>query len=281
MDRETSPRRSRAVAALVAAAVLATAFPLACRAAPPFITDDAGTQGAGNWQLELIGEHVHHDGHAQVAGVEVDQRRDVSVFNPVLTYGVTDTVDVALGLNYLWVKTKENGTTVESASGISDTVLELKWRFYEADGLSLALKPGLILPTGDADRGLSTGKVSYGLNGILTYEAGPWTWLANVQYIHLRFKSSEDKAENHEHLWRASGGVGYSVRDDLRVVGEVGVRRNPLRDDPFLPGRNGQFAMLGLIYSPAENADLAIGLRRAVNSGEADWAVTAGVTFRW
>jgi hypothetical protein len=39
--------------------------------------------------------------------------------------------------------------------------------------------------------------------------------------------------------------------------------------------------MFGLIYSPSEDADLSIGLRRAVNSGEADWAVTVGATFRW
>jgi hypothetical protein len=59
------------------------------------------------------------------------------------------------------------------------------------------------------------------------------------------------------------------------------VRTNPLKDDPFLPGSNGHFAMLGLIYAPSEDIDLAIGIRRAVNSGEADWAVTAGATFRW
>jgi hypothetical protein len=266
--------------AALSALALAVA-PSPGRAAAPYITDDTGTQGAGNWQLELIGEHVHHDSEAQVDGVKVGQRRDVSVLNTVLTYGLAETVDLALGLNYLWVRTKENGSTIGSASGISDSVLELKWRFYEADGLSLALKPGLILPTGDTDRGLGTGKVSFGINSILTYEAKPWVWYANVQYVYLRFESGEGAAENERSLWRASGAVAYYLRDDLRLVGEAGVRTNPFRDDPFLPGRNGQFAMLGLIYSPSEEADLAIGLRRAVNSGEADWVVTIGATFRW
>lgn len=280
MDREATRSRSLAAAAFVVAAALVT-LPLASHATAPYITDDTGTQGTGNWQLELTGEHVHHDAHAQVAGVEVDQRREVSVLNTVLTYGLAETVDIALGLNYLWVQTKQDGSLIESASGISDSVLELKWRFYESDGLSLALKPGLILPTGDVDRGLGTGKVSFGLNSILTYEARPWVWLANVQYVYLRSKSAADTAENQRNLWRASGGFGYYVRDDLRLVGEAGVRTNPLRDDPFLPGRNGQFAMLGAIYSPAESVDLAVGVRHAVNSGEADWALTLGVTFRW
>jgi hypothetical protein len=270
---------ARTSAALAVLALMAA--PLAGRAAPPYITDDTSTQGAGNWQLELIGEHVHHERSADVDGATVDQLREVSLFSPVLTYGLTESVDLALGLNYLSQRVTENGAVVESVSGMSDTALEFKWRFYEANGLSLALKPGLLLPTGDEYRGLGTGKLSFGVNTILTYEAKPWVWMANISYFHLRFRSPQESSEGERDLWRASGGFGYYLRDNLRLAGEVGVRTNPLKDDPFLPGSNGHFAMLGLIYAPSEDIDLAIGIRRAVNSGEADWAVTAGATFRW
>jgi hypothetical protein len=33
----------------------------------------------------------------------------------------------------------------------------VKWRFYEKDGLSFAIKPGIILPTGEEDKGLGDG----------------------------------------------------------------------------------------------------------------------------
>jgi hypothetical protein len=281
MKKPLDPSRWRACTSAALAALALAGAPSPGRAAAPYITDDTGTQGAGNWQLELIGEHVHHDSSAELNGATIEQRRDITVFNPVLTLGLTETVDLALALNYLWVRRTEDGALVESASGISDSVLELKWRSYEEGGLSLAVKPGLILPTGNENRDLGTGKVSPGVNLILTYEARPWIWLANVQYIYLRSKSPQEGSESERSLWRASAGFGYYLRDDLRLVGEAGVRTNPFEDDPFLPGRNGQFAMLGLIYSPAKDADLALGLRRAVNSGESDRAVTVGATFRW
>lgn len=250
-------------------------------AAPPYITDDTGTQGKGNWQLELIGEYVRHDRTAEVGGGIVDQRREVTLFVPVLTYGLAETVDIALGLSRLGQRVKENGVEVESNSGMSDTAIEVKWRLYESNGLSFALKPGLILPTGDENEGLGTGKVSFAINTILTYEAKPWVWLANIAYVHARYASPQADVENHSHLGRASGGVGYYLWENLRLAGELGVRTNSAKDDPFLPGRNGHFAMAGVIYSPTDKIDLAVGFRRAYSSGEPDKALTAGATFRW
>ena len=82
-------------------------------------------------------------------------------------------------------------------------------------------------------------------------------------------------------MWRASAGFAYYLRDDVRLVGEAGVRTNGAKDDPFLPGRNGQFAMLGLIYSPSDKIDFDVGIRKRVNRAEFDTAILVGATFRW
>ncbi|MDH3289015.1 MAG: hypothetical protein OEP48_15010 [Betaproteobacteria bacterium] len=71
------------------------------------------------------------------------------------------------------------------------------------------------------------------------------------------------------------------MHKELLLAAEAGIRTNPARDDPFLPGRNGHFATLGAIYSPTEKIDIAIGFRKSTNSGEADRAFPFGVTFRW
>jgi hypothetical protein len=71
------------------------------------------------------------------------------------------------------------------------------------------------------------------------------------------------------------------LRGDLRLVGELGVQTNPARNDPFLPGRNGRFAMLGAIYSPSEKIDLDIGVRKGLNHAETDTVFLIGATFRW
>lgn len=263
------------------AAVILLAAPASSWAAHPYITDDTGTQGSGNWQLELMAERDRNARSADPGGGAVHQVRKATVFNPVLTYGVLDTLDVALGINRLRQRTTEDGAVTQSADGMGDSTLELKWRFYEADGLSLALKPGLVLPSGDENRGLGTGKASWGVNFIFTREAKPWVLLANVAYSQVHYKLPPDADANHKHLWRASAGFGYYLRDDVRLVGEAGVRTNGARDDPFLPGRNGYFAMLGLIYSASDKIDFDFGVRKRVNRAEFDTAILVGATFRW
>jgi hypothetical protein len=250
-------------------------------AAHPFITDDTGTQGAGNWQLELQAERGQLDYTADTGAGPVEQSRKITVFTPVLTYGLLENLDLALGLNHVRQRVTENGVVTEDANGMADSTLELKWRFYDEDGFSLALKPGLLLPTGDENRGLGTGKPSWGVNFIATYEAKPWTFSGNVAYSYVRYKLQQDADENRADLWRVSGGLAYAVRDDLRLVGEVGVRTNASRNDPNLPGSNGQFAMLGAIYSPTGKIDLDIGFRKSLNYAELDWTILVGATFRW
>jgi len=274
MAPSASPRSALTLLLIVLA-------PVSGLAAPPYITDDTGTQGRGNWQLELVGEHVHHDRTASFGGALVDQNREVTVFGPVLTYGIAESVDLAFGIARLHDRLTENGVLVQDAEGTSDSAVEVKWRFYDHDGLSFAVKPGLVLPTGDENRGLGTGRVSWGVNAILTYETGAWTWLANLAYADARYKRTEDEEANHRHLWRVSGALGYRVGDKLKLAAEVGIRTNPAKDDPFVPGNNGHFAMIGFIFSPSDNVDIALGFRKNVNQGEEDSAFPVGVTFRW
>jgi len=251
-------------------------------AAHPFITDDTGTQGAGNWQLELQAARDTLDRTADAGAGPVQEQRRVTVFTPVLTYGVLENLDVALGLNHTKQRTTDNGVVVAESDGMADSIVDIKWRFYEAGALSLAVKPSVLLPTGDENRGLGTGKASWGVNFIATYETKPWVFNGNVAYSDVRYKLSQDAAANRaDLLWRVSAGAARSVRNDLRLVGEAGIRTNASRNDPYLPGSNGQFAMLGAIYSPTDKIDLDVGFRKSLNHAELDWTFLVGATFRW
>ncbi len=277
MDR-LAPQLSTA---LLAAFVALIIVPTSGYAAHPYITDDTGTQGTGNWQLEMLGEHTRHNRIADPGGGAVNQLRRSTLINPVLTYGVRDNLDVALGLSRLRQRVKEDGALVGSASGTSDSTLDVKWRLYESGALSLGLKPGLVLPTGDENRGLGTGKLSWDVNSMLTYDAKPWVWLANIAYSEARFKRPEDASANRRQLWRFSAGIAHSLHDKFRLVGEAGVRTNQAKDDPFLPGRYGSFAMVGAIYSPTDKLDFDLSVRRAANRAELDTALLLGATMRW
>ncbi len=250
-------------------------------AAHPLLTDDAGTQGTGGWQLELQAQRNRHDSTGDAGAGPVRQQSRATLLSPVLTYGILDNLDVALGLNHLRHRTTQDGIVTAEASGKSDSSLELKWRFYDKDDLSLALKPGVTLTTGDENRGLGTGRTSWGVSLIADYEAEPWVWLANVAYTRARFSLPADQAAYRGDLWRVSAGAEYILREEVRLVGELGVRTNEARNDPFLPGRNGQFAMLGVIYSPTKKIDFDFGVRKGLNRAETDTVILAGATFRW
>lgn len=256
-------------------------MPVAGHAAHPFLTDDTGTQGAGNWQLELLGQRSYLDRTADAGAGPIRLESRETSFNPVLAYGLLDNLDLAVGLNHLRYRVTGNGAVIDEASGTSDSTLELKWRFHEGGDFSLALKPGLTLPTGNENRGLGTGRASWGVRLIATYEAGPWTLLGNVAYTRQRCGLAQDEAASRADLWRLSGGASWSVAEGVKLVGEVGIRTNEARDDPFQPGRTGQFAMLGAIYSPDKRLDLDIGVRRRLNRAEPDTVILIGATFRW
>lgn len=251
------------------------------RAAHPFITDDTGTQGAGNWQLELMAQRDRHGALADAGVGPVQQRNRSTLFNPVLTYGIGETVDIAVGVNYLRSRTSENGLLAQDASGKGDSSLELKWRFYDKEGASLALKPALSVPTGNEDKGLGTGRAYWSVNFIGMVEPRPWAVFGNVAYTRPRYQLAQDTADNRERLWRASAGATLAVSGNVRLAGEAGARTNEARNDPFLPGRYARFAMLGAIYSPTDKIDLDVGVRKAFNRAETDTVLLMGATVRW
>jgi long-subunit fatty acid transport protein len=269
------------VARTVLSMLLASSFILHpssfARAAHPFITDDTGTQGKGNWQLELQGDFLRDE---RTAG-SVERKDKLNAYTSVLSYGILENLDVQVGIAYLSARTTENGATVADESGMADSTVEFKWRFYEADGFSLALKPGLLLPTGNEDRGLSTGKTSWGVALLATYEAEPWTFSGNIAYFRARFKDPQTAADSRSDLWRVSGGASYALTGEVKLVGELGLRSNESRNDAFLPDSTSQFGMLGVIYSPTKKIDLDAGFRKIFNRAEFDKAFLVGATFRW
>ena len=100
----------------------------------------------------------------------------------MLSYGINDNLDVVFGLPYQWSKVKEDGKITSDEDGISDISIEAKWRLYEKDGISLALKPGITFPTGDNEKGLGTGKITYSIFFITTKEIEPWAFHLNIGY---------------------------------------------------------------------------------------------------
>ncbi len=244
-------------------------------AAHPLITDDTGTQGKGKFQVEVNSE-FNFD-REKKEGVKTKERSgEVAT---ILSYGILDNVDVVLGIPFQWFSVREEHeeTTKYRESGISDLSLEVKWRFFEKEGFSFALKPGLTLPTGNEKKGLGNGRPSYGLAFITTKELGPWAFHFNLGYTRNEYKLREDKEANRKDIWHVSLASEVEVIKNLRLVSNIGMERNPEKGSNRPPA----FVLGGFIYSISEKIDIDLGVKAGLNKPETDWTILSGIAFRW
>lgn len=230
---------------LALAALLASS----AQAAHPLITDDTGTQGKGGWQLEVNGERTRND----------DVRATQSA--AVLSYGALDNADLQLGLPYL------------RHQGRLDLAIDWKWRFFEQGALSLGLKPGVTLPTGDESRGLGAGRATWGSLLILSYEPEG----AFAFHAHVGYRRNRNALGQRESLGQLSGAVLFKPVENLKLLLDLSRDTNP---DAASRTAIRQ-AVVGAIWSPSKNVDLDLGIRRGNGAAPADRALLAGVTLRW
>lgn len=242
----------------------------ACLAAPafaahPLITDDAGTQGKNKLQLEVVGEYSR----SEDAGVV--EKTFVGPTMPVLSVGLLDSLDLVTGVSYQRTTVEDSQSKLTSA-GATDIAVDVKWRFYEDGGLSLALKPGFTLPTGDDRKGLGAGLSTQHLLAIATMKAGAWSLHANAGWTR-----NANRAGDREGLWHASAAVARPLTRGLTAAVDLGADANP---DPAFR-RNPVYALAGLVYAVSEKLDLDAGVKRGFNAPGTAYSILAGMTVRF
>lgn len=238
-------------------------------AAHPLITDDSGTQGRGKIQFEFIGEY----GLNKNDSVKVKSLQFPTV--PFLTYGLTEATDMVLGMPYNEVATKDAGGT-STVRGVGDASLEFKTRFYEKNGLSFAVKPGITLPTGNENKGLGSGMISYHAFLIATNKLQPCTFHLNIGYLHNQYRLQADESANRQDIWHVSLASQIEFVKNLKAVANIGMEKNPDKTSEANPA----FILGGLIYSVTENLDVDAGIKYALNRPETDISYLAGITWK-
>jgi len=231
-------------------------------AAHPLITDDTGTQGKGKFQIEINAEYDQD----KYGGTTTYTTQTAST----LSCGIIDPLDIVLTIPFLHVRTGDHGTVTDN--GISDITVEAKWRFYEKEGLSFALKPGLTLPTGNDEKGLGAGQATYHLFFITSKELKPWAFHLNLGYIR-----NENRNDKRKDTWHASLATTIEVVKDLKLAGNIGIERDTEKNCSSAPA----FILGGLIYSLSENLDIDFGVKTEINRPGTDYSVLAGITFRF
>lgn len=232
----------------------------------PLVTDDTGTQGVGGNQLELSYAHARSD---ENSGTSTTSRSLPFVY----TRGITDNLDLYAGISYLRFDT----TGAPRQSGLGNPVVGAKWRFYEQqDGWSIGFKPEIQLPVSAdaAAKGLGLNKTSYSGLFIFTRETGFGEFHVNAAYAHV----NDDSGAIRKHQYRLSAAPVWKVAEKCKVALDLGVLTNPeIWESAWM-----QYALLGVVYSPADNLDFAIGYQKFFNDGpDTNWQATAGLTWRF
>ena len=226
----------------------------------PLITEDTGTQGAGITQVELTASHERDRD-----GASTTRRFDPSV---TLSYGVADAVDVFASVPYLRLRSESPGTTV-SSSGWSDPTLGLKWRFYEQDNLSVAIKPAVLLAHGDATRGLGKGRTGYSLPLVVTRQ-----WDGFAFHTHLEVSRNRNTVGEREYLWHGSLAIEHQLNERLKWVLDLGADRNPDPARKLHPA----YLLGGAVYSFGR-MELSAGIKAKLNAAAPDQAFLVGLTW--
>lgn len=128
-----------------ASLVLLSAFSIETAAAqggPPLVTDDPGTPGAGRWEVNVAVTLEHNRGETMYEAPLLD-----------LNYGVGDRIQFKWEVP-LRVVTSRGSATL---AGIGNSLLGVKWRFIEENGMALSTYPQLELnnPTSSVTRGVA------------------------------------------------------------------------------------------------------------------------------
>jgi hypothetical protein len=137
------------------------------------------------------------------------------------------------------------------SAGLGDAEVGVKYRFLNRpdDGWSAAVYPTLVLPTGDASRGLGNGRAELLLPLWVQRSSGPWSWDAGIAWTLNRAPGARDSWFNGLLARRSFG-------DRLSIGAELFHRTSSAVGEPSTTGFN-----LGAIVnvSPSQNLLISAG----------------------
>lgn len=219
------------------------------------LSEDTGTQGRGNAELELGYAWSRQD------------RASSFLFQPQLSVGTSSTFDLILQPS--WTRVSPPGGPHEQ--GLGDTNLDFKWRFYGSAPWSLGVRAGLQLPTAHNDLGLPNNKVAPHALMVLTADFAPLTIDVNVGYSRV-----PDASGARPDLLHVSAAATYAANEKLFFVLDTAIDSNPDSHEVTPPA----VALAGVIYTARPGLDLDVGYRGQLNSAAPQRQWLLGITYR-
>lgn len=234
----------------------------------PLLTDMAQTVEEKKFEAETAIEYTSNE----EAGVKVK----VFKLEETVSAGIIPKVDAFVKIPYLNAKAEFPGGD-KTENGFGDLTIGAKWNFMNVDKTALAVKPFIVLPTGDDKKGLGAGKAGFGASLIASLELDKHMAIdGNLRLLHQGVEGGDAYNE-------FSGSVAGKLEatKELKAVCELIVSKS---DEKLADGSTAKaqaYATLGAIYEATKNIDVDAGLRLGLTKESEDYAILAGVTFKF
>jgi hypothetical protein len=219
------------------------------------LSEDTGTQGKGNLELEL-----GYDWSQQASDKNF-------LFQPQLSIGASTTVDLIVQPSWL-----VDQADTHRLEGLGDTNLDAKWRFYGKDPSSYGLRAGFELPTAKQGLGLAHRELSPHAILVATGDLTPLTVDANIGYG----RAPADPTHR-GNLYHLSGAVTVESAQEVFFVLDLSVDSNP---DATQAGSYSAIGLAGVIYTIRPGLDIDVGFRGRLNSVGPAQQYLLGITLR-
>jgi len=227
-------------------------------AAHPLQTEDTGTQGANNLEIENGLSHARYDGTT------------LTVYQPQFSLGLATTLDAIVQPSFQWL----HGPTTSTVSGFGDTNVDAKWRFWGSDPLSLAFRGGVALATNEHGMGLTHGKSSeHGLIA-LTWDHSPTTVHANVGVTYVPRAPATPARRA---MTSVSAALMQQVNERLILTIDSTFAQAPNPHKASWPGT----VLAGVIWTARPGLDIDFGWQRSVDDQPVTRTWLAGLTYRF
>lgn len=245
-------------------------------AAPPLITDDAGTVDAGKAEVELNVSSTYN----KEATAEVTTKYSTFDTGVKIATGLCNNLGVSLAIPYtVNARVEENDRPGTTSSGFGDMTLEIKLAFAELAGISFAIKPTIIIPTGKDSDGRSEGRWQPGTVLIASKEFrdGMYALHANLGYEHHFYRTDEARAANRSGIWSASVAGEARVLKRITVVADFGFATTADRST----AEHSAYALLGANCEISNLLALNSGVRLGLTRPENDVGILYGLTLKF
>ena len=245
-------------------------------AGPPLATDDAGTVEPGKVEIELNGSYTHD--RETVAGCTT--RTNTTDAEVKVTTGLYKNLGISLALPYnINERTRENGQLVGRNDGFGDMTLEIKYAFAELAGVSFAIKPAIIMPTGSYSAGFSEGRWQFGSTLIATkeFEEGRYALHANLGYERHDYRTAELRASTRSDIWSGSLAGEMELSKGLFAVADFGLASTAYKATRQLSA----CALTGIRYEINGHLDLNAGVKLGLTRPEDDLTALYGIAMKF